>query len=103
MTTAFTTEEADLLRQMAPDARLFRAAFAGEAFRIEYRGVRPGRYAEAMVLSLIERGLMRALQQTQPWPARAIPARPYTVALTTEGEKARKQVLDGRADLQEAA
>jgi hypothetical protein len=107
MTTAheFTTVEADLLREMTRDARLTRAAFAGEPFRLDGAGCGPSviRWPEGVVLGLIERGLMLATQQAAAWPQRGVPARPFTVALTKDGEDARRRILDGRVDLKEAA
>lgn len=107
MTTAheFTTVEADLLREMTRGARLIRAAFAGEPFRFDGAGCGPTvtRWPEGVVLGLIERGFMLATQQAAAWPQRGVPARPFTVALTKDGEDARKRILDGRADLKEAA
>lgn len=104
-TPEFSTVEADLLREMTRDARLIRAAFAGEPFRFDGAGCGPDvpRWPEAIVLSLIERGLMVALQQSAPWPARGVPSRPFTVALTADGLTARKRILDGRVDLKNAA
>lgn len=101
----FSGAEAALLREMAQDARLTRAAFAGEPFRFDGAGsgASATRWPEALVLSLIERGLMVALQQSAPWPARGVPGRPFTVALTVDGLTARKRILDGRMDLKEAA
>lgn len=101
----FTPVEAALLCAMKGDARLIRAAFAGQPFRIEDEGVgsEVARWPEVVVLGLIKRGLMRATQQTEAWVQRGTPPRPFTVALTPEGEIARKRILEGRADLNEAA
>lgn len=92
-------EEARLLRAVHADVILGRAAFAGVPFHINDEKRKPGQarsiFSEAVVLSMIEGGLLYATQTTEPWPMRNVPARPFAVRLTTEGEKERVRLLRG--------
>ncbi|MGH6977804.1 MAG: hypothetical protein ACRED4_00690 [Brevundimonas sp.] len=92
-------EEARLFKAVHADVTLGRAAFAGVPFHIndEKRKLGQARsiFSEAVVLSMIDAGLLYATQQTEPWPMRGVPARPFSVRLTTEGEEERVRLLRG--------
>ena len=94
-----SAEEARLLTTVHADVTLGRAAFAGRPFHINDEKVRPGQsrttFSEALVLSMIEGGLLYATQRAEAWPGRDVPARPYSVRLTTEGEQQRVRLLRG--------
>lgn len=94
---SLTAEEADLLRQVRPDQQLGRAAFAGQPFVLHNApvGAHPGapRFAEDLVLGMIAKGLLRSGQEAPAWPERNIPARPFTVLMTKEGERVRVGLL----------
>ena len=90
-------DEAEVLCAIQPLQQLNRAAFAGQRFRLlplvmgqlhEERF-----FSEELVLRLIAKGYLYAGQQTQAWPERGIPARPFTAMLTKEGERTRNSLL----------
>ncbi|WEK59418.1 MAG: hypothetical protein P0Y52_07745 [Candidatus Brevundimonas phytovorans] len=90
-------DEAVLLRAVRPLQRLSRCAFAGVPFRLqpEVMGGHDDRltFPEELVLRLIAKGYLVAIQQAAPWPERNVPARPFTVILTQEGERTRNSLL----------
>ncbi len=90
-------DEAVLLRVVRPLQRLNRCAFAGVPFRLlpEEMGGHDDRltFPEELVLRLIAKGYLVAIQQAEAWPERNVPARPFTAILTQEGEKARNSLL----------
>lgn len=90
-------DEARLLRAIRPLQQLNRAAFAGQPFRLlplVMGGHDDGlTFPEELVLRLIAKGYLVAGQQAAAWPERAIPARPFTVLLTKEGERVRVSLL----------
>ena len=90
-------EEARVLTAMAPDAILGRAAFAGQPFHIKDERRRTDQprtlFPEAVVLALIDAGWLFATQQTAPWVERGLPARPFSVGLTKDGEQQRIRLL----------
>ncbi|HEY1071477.1 hypothetical protein [Brevundimonas sp.] len=90
-------DEADLLRAVRPLQQLNRCAFAGVPFRLlpEVMGGYDDRltFPEELVLRLIAKGYLLAVQQAAAWPERGIPARPFTVLLTPEGERTRNSLL----------
>ena len=92
-------EEARLLTTVQPGALLARAAFAGRPFHIEDEKRPAGQdrtlFPEALVLGMIKSGLLYATQQTEPWVERRLPARPFTVRLTKDGEQERVRLLRG--------
>ncbi len=94
---SLTAEEADLLRQVRPDQQLGRAAFAGQPFVLHNApvGAHPGapRFSEDLVLGMIAKGLLLSGQEAPAWPERNIPARPFTVLMTKEGERVRVGLL----------
>nr|MCB7500752.1 hypothetical protein [Enterobacter roggenkampii] len=90
-------DEAQLLRAIRPLQQLNRAAFAGQPFRLlplVMGGHDDGlTFPEELVLRLIAKGYLVAGQVAAAWPERNIPARPFTVLLTKEGERARVSLL----------
>ena len=90
-------DEAALLRAVRPLQQLNRCAFAGVPFRLlpEVMGGHDDRltFPEELVLRLIAKGYLVAIQQAAPWPERGVPARPFTVILTPEGERTRNSLL----------
>ncbi|WP_292085364.1 MULTISPECIES: hypothetical protein [unclassified Brevundimonas] len=91
-----TAEEADLLTTVRPYQRMMRCAFAGVPFRLEDQPVGSSknapRYSEALILSMVEHGLLLVIQCAAEWPGRA-PARPFTVILSPVGERERVRLL----------
>lgn len=90
-------DEADLLRAVRPLQQLNRCAFAGVPFRLlpEVMGGHDDRltFPEELVLRLIAKGYLLAIQQAAAWPERNVPARPFTVILTKAGEQTRNSLL----------
>lgn len=90
-------DEAAVLRVMRPLQRLSRTPFAGVPFHLlpEEMGQLYERhtFSEELVLRLIAKGYLVAIQGTAPWAERNIPARPFTVILTQEGERTRNSLL----------
>lgn len=90
-------DEADLLRAVRPLQRLNRCAFAGVPFQLlpeEMGQIYERRsFSEELVLRLIAKGYLLATQQASAWPERNVPARPYTVMLSREGERTRNSLL----------
>ncbi|WP_313472404.1 hypothetical protein [Brevundimonas sp.] len=90
-------DEADLLRAVRPLQKLNRCAFAGVPFRLlpEVMGGHDDRltFPEELVLRLIAKGLLLATKGAEAWPERGVPARPFTVILTQEGERTRNSLL----------
>ncbi len=91
-----TADEADLLTTVRPYQRMMRCAFAGVPFRLEDLPVGSSKgapsYPEALILSMVEHGLLLVTQCAAEWPGRA-PARPFTVILSTVGERERVRLL----------
>lgn len=94
-----TTAQAEVLTTLNGNRSLRRAASAGQPFRVTFDEPEPGQerpaFPEALVLDMIERGLLSALQAAAPWPARNVPARPFHVRLTKEGDQERRRLLNG--------
>ena len=92
-----TADEAALLTTVRPYQRMMRCAFAGVPFRLEDQPVGSSNdapsYSEALILSMIEKGLLLATNGAPAWPERGIPVRPYTVILSTVGERERVRLL----------
>lgn len=90
-------DEAALLRAVRPLQRLNRCAFAGVPFRLlpEEMGGHDDRltFPEELVLRLIAKGYLVAIQQAAAWPERNVPARPFTVILTQDGERSRNSLV----------
>lgn len=104
-----TADAAQVLKALNANRSLQRAAFAGQPFRVTFDEPEPGRerpaFAETLVLCMIEQGLLVAVQQAEAWPARNVPARPFNVRLTKEGDQERRRLLNGAttAELQSHA
>ncbi len=94
-----TAQVAEVLTALNGNRSLQRAAFAGQPFRVTFDDPEPGRdrpaFSEALVLSMIAQGFLVALQQAEAWPARNVPARPFHVRLTKEGDQERRRLLSG--------
>lgn len=94
-----TTAQAEVLTALNGNRSLQRAAFAGQPFRVTFDEPEPGRerpaFPEALILDMIEQGLLSTLQAAAPWPARNVPARPFHVRLTKEGDQERRRLLTG--------
>lgn len=92
-------EMANLLTTVRADVILARAAFAGRPFHIEDEKLRPGQartlFSEALVLRMIEAGLLRGGQVAAAWPERGVPARPFSVRLTEDGVQERIRLIRG--------
>lgn len=90
---------AEVLKALNGNRSLQRAAFAGVPFAVTYDEPEPcrarTRFPEALVLSMIEQGFLYATQQAQAWPERGVPARPFAVRLSKDGEKERVRLLNG--------
>ena len=90
-------DEAEVLRGVRPLQRLNRCAFAGVPFQLlpEEMGQPCERltFPEELVLRLIAKGYLVAIQQAAAWPERGVPARPFTVILTQDGERTRSSLL----------
>lgn len=90
---------AEVLKALNGNRSLQRAAFAGVPFAVAYDDPEPGRgrieFSEALILSMIEQGFLYATQQAEAWPARGVPARPFTVRLSKEGVKERVRLFNG--------
>lgn len=90
-------DEADLLRAVRPLQRLERCAFAGVPFHLlpeEMGQIYERRnFSEELVLRLIAKGYLLAIQQAAAWPERNVPARPFTVILSKDGEHTRVSLL----------
>ncbi len=90
-------DEAVLLRAVRPLQRLSRSAFAGVPFHLlpEEMGQPHERliFSEELVLRLIAKGYLVAIQQAAAWPERNVPARPFTVILTKAGEQVRNSLV----------
>lgn len=90
-------DEADLLRAVRPLQQLNRCAFAGVPFQLlpEEMGQRCERrsFSEELVLRLIAKGYLLSIQAAEAWPERGVPVRPFTVILSTEGERTRNSLL----------
>lgn len=92
-----TADETKLLVAIRPLQRLNRAAFAGRPFRllpVVMGGHDDGLFfPEELVLRLIAKRLLVSIQEAAAWPERGIPARPFTVILSAEGERERQRLL----------
>lgn len=90
-------DEARLLTTVHADVTLGRAAFAGQPFHIEDERRAPGQprttFSEALVLRMIASGMLYATQQAEAWPGRNVPARPYSIRMTKDGERERIRLL----------
>lgn len=84
-------EQAELLRRLRPTSILTRAAHHGRPFRLQDT---PHSFSEAVVLSLVDKRLLRATQITAGWPGHSEPC-PFSVIITPEGEKIRAGILSG--------
>lgn len=82
-------EECAVLTSLTPDRRLSRYPSAGEPYKIQHanRATALGqlRFSEAVVDGLIAKGMLRVLQSTVAHAG--APARPFTVALSKDGER----------------
>jgi hypothetical protein len=94
-----TTAQADVLTALNGNRSLQRAASAGQPFRVTFDDPEPGRerpaFPEALILDMIEQGLLIATQAAAAWPARNLPIRPFCVRLTQEGDQERRRLLTG--------
>lgn len=94
-----STAQAEVLKALNGNRSLQRAASAGQPFRVTFDEPEPGRerpaFPEALILEIIEQGLLVTLQAAAPWPERKVPARPFHVRLTKEGDQERRRLLTG--------
>lgn len=94
-----TADAAEVLKALNANRYLHRAAFAGVPFRVTFDNPEPGQpqlqFPEDLILTMIDQGLLVALQQAAAWVERGIPARPFTVRMTKDGEKARVRLISG--------
>lgn len=90
-------DEAEVLLALRPLQKLSRTPFAGVPFHLlpEEMGQPYERriFSEELVLRLIAKGYLLAIQQAEAWPERNVPARPFTVILTPAGEQTRNSLL----------
>ena len=90
---------AEVLKALNGNRSLQRAAFAGQPFRVTFDDPEPGRdrpaFSEAVILDMIAQGFLVAVQQAEAWPARNVPARPFHVRLTKDGDQERRRLLNG--------
>lgn len=90
-------DEAEVLLALRPLQKLSRTPFAGVPFHLlpEEMGQPYERriFSEELVLRLIAKGYLLAIQATEAWPERGVPVRPFSVILTTVGEQARNSLL----------
>jgi len=94
-----TTAQAKVLTALNGNRSLQRAAFEGQPFRVTFDDPEPGRerpaFPEALILDMIEQGLLISTQAAAAWPARNLPIRPFCVRLTKEGDQERRRLLTG--------
>ncbi|MFA4899926.1 MAG: hypothetical protein WC563_10405 [Brevundimonas sp.] len=94
-----TTAQAGVLTALNGNRSLQRAASLGQPFRVAFDDPEPGRerpaFPEALILDMIEQGLLIGTQAAAAWPARNLPIRPFCVRLTKEGDQERRRLLTG--------
>lgn len=98
-------EHARVLLAAYAGARIARPGFIGRPFHVEDEkrphGAPFTRFDEAVILGMIETGLLYPTQKSSPWPGRHN-RHVLTVMMTEEGEKARVRLLRSPAALKAA-
>ena len=98
-------EHARVLLTAHAGARIGRPCFAGHPFKIEDEkkpfGAPATLFDEAVILGMIETGLLYVTQAGHAWPLTA-PRRPFCVMMTEEGERARVRLLRSPAAIKAA-